>query len=202
MAFQAVPETVEITIVFSQNDETLTNTLHARLTGGYDLADVVALADDVDALAATWLIPQMTAAASYVRTEVRGLAVINDVEAENNDGTGPGTIAQEGMPNSVTLSLKKGSGLTGRSARGRWYVVGIPEPALSSNENVFLASEVTARAAAVNAIRAGIAATLWTPVIVSRYTGGVLREFGETFEWLTTVAIDNFVDTQRRRLSR
>ena len=90
MAFQAVLETVEITIVYIQNGENVTNTLHAKLPGGYVLADLTSLADTVDSLVNTWLLPEMTAQATYLRTEVRGLAVENDLFAEDGTNSGPG----------------------------------------------------------------------------------------------------------------
>lgn len=202
MAFQAVPETVEITVIYQQNLEIVTNTMHARLVGGYVLADLVALASVVDvAVAANWL-PIQTLDAIYQRVEVRGLAVENDLFAENFDSLGPGADVSEGLPNNVTLSIKKTSGLTGRSARGRMYFMGMPSNDLSTNENQWAAAVVLAVTAAVEAVRVAITATAWLPVIVSRYTGGLPRAVGVTFNWTGSVAVNINVDSQRGRLAR
>lgn len=201
MAFQRVPNTVEITVVMVQNVETVTNTFHAEKSGGYDLADVVALALLVNQLVAAQLVPIMTNDALYLRVEVRGLDVENDLFAENGDDTSVGLVPSEGLPNNVTLSIKKASGFTGRSARGRWYVIGLPQADLSTNENQWLLTATDDAVSAVEGIRTGVAISVWTPVIVSRFTNGAPRPEGVTFDWLSVVAVDRLVDSQRGRLS-
>ncbi len=201
MAFQAVPNTAEVTVLYVQNLEIVGNVFHAKKATGYALADILALAANADGLVGTWLLPAMTQDCTYLRTEVRGLAVPNDLFALDATSTGPGAIAEAGLPNSVTLSLKKGSGLTGRSARGRWYFVGMNVGALTTNENIFDAAQVLSKVSAVNNVRNGITATVWDAVIVSRVTNGVERSEGITFPWITVTAVDDKVDSQRRRLS-
>lgn len=201
MAFQPVIDTAEITVIFLQNLENLTNTIHAEKSGGYGLADIQALALLVDSLVSFNLVPAMTQDALYVRTEVRGLAVENDLFAVNDTNSATGADLSEGLPGNVTLSIKKSSGLTGRSARGRWYVCGIPSNTLSTNENQLLQAEADIWVAAVEAIRVGIVASVWTPVIVSRFTAGLPRATGKTFDWLTTDLVNRDVDSQRGRLA-
>lgn len=201
MAFQAVPDTAEITVVCRQNIENITNTFHAKLVGGYDLADLITLAAAVDVAVATFWLPIMTLDCIYLRTEVRGLAVENDLAVETEASAGPGLDAVEGLPNSVTLSIKKTSGLTGRSARGRLYFMGLPSNDLSTNENQWAQATVDAVVAAVEAMRIAIVTTPWVPVIVSRFTAGLPRAVGVTFSWLANVAVNINVDSQRNRLS-
>ncbi len=202
MAFQKVPFSVEITVVMQQNTEIVTNTFHAEKMPLYNLAEIQALALLVDGLVAAQLLPLMTLDSSYLRTEVRGLDSENDLFAENSDNAAIGGDLSEGLPNSVTLSIKKASGLTGRSARGRWYVVGIPSNTLATNENQLLQAEADAWVSALEGIRTGVAISVWTPVIVSRFTAGLPRAEGKTFPWLSVVLVDRFVDSQRNRLSR
>lgn len=201
MAFQKVANTAEVTIIYGQNAELMANTFHAQLSTGYDFADIAALADAVDAAVGAQLLPVMSHECDYDRTEVRGLDTENDLADTEDFNNGQGLIVQEGLPNSVTFCIKKQSGLTGRSARGRWYFVGMPTTYLSANENIIGPTSETAMVLAVEGIRQAVQATAWSPVIVSRYSGGVLREFGETFPWISVVSVDPFVDTQRRRLS-
>jgi len=201
MAFQSVPNTAEVTILYLQNTEIMANTMHAELATGYDFGDIAALATAVDAAVLAQLRPLMTVDSSYTRTEVRGLDVENDLFDTEDLNNGVGSDAAEGLPNSVTFSIKKESGFTGRSARGRWYFVGMPNNFLAANENNVIPADSVAMVAAVEGIRAAIQATVWSPVIVSRFTGGAQRPTGVTFPWISVVAVDNFVDTQRRRLS-
>jgi len=202
MAFQSVPNTAEITILFSQNGEPLANTLHAIKPGGYNQGDITALAILVDVAVGANLLSQMTQDAAYTRTEVRGLNVINDLFSTDNTNTGPGTVVSEGMPNQVTFSIKKNSLQTGRSARGRLYWVGIPKNAFTSDENQLLAAEAQNRVDAIEALRVAIEISVWDAVIVSRVTEGVVRDPGVTFPWVTTTKVNNRVDTQRNRLGK
>jgi len=202
MAFQAVPDTAEITMVYVQNLETITNTIAAEKPGGYSQLEISTLAILVDGLVATHLLPLMTLDATYLRTEVRGLAVINDLFAQDATSTGPGGVAVEGLPNNVTLSIKRSSGFTGRSARGRVYFIGFPVNDLSGNENQFTQAQVDAAVAGWEGVRTGILTGPWTPVVVSRFENGLERPTGKTFDWISTTAVNRNVDSQRGRLTR
>lgn len=202
MAFQAVPDTVEVTVVYEQNLERITNTFHAKKAGGYDQAAITTLAELVDDLVQTFLLPVMSFNASYEHTEVRGLAVENDLFALNQDGVGPGQDVSEGLPNNVTVSIKKNSGFTGRSARGRWYFVALPSNGLASNENQWLQTTMDDVLEAVEALRLGVLTGPWVPVIVSRFTAGAPRPEGVTFDWISSVTVNRNVDSQRGRLTR
>lgn len=203
MAFQPVVDVAQINVICTQHTETMQNSFYGHLAGGYDLADLEELAAAIDVqVAATWLAEQV-ADTTYVRVEVRGLAVENDLVAEDATSTGVGTHLGAALPNNVTLAIKKSSGLTGRSARGRTYWIGCARTELvSTNENLFETVYVAAIVDAVDDIRTKIAATgLWAPTLVSRYTGGVQRAAGEKFPWIASSAVNNAVDTQRGRLS-
>jgi len=202
MAFQSVPDTVEIDIIYTMNSVPAQNTFYAELVGGYVLANLVALAAGIDGqVQGTWKAQQVSEAV-YLRTEVRGLAVENDITASDNTNTGAGGFVGAPMPNNVTLSVKKESGLTGRSARGRNYWIGIPHNQLTpADENLLEAVYVTAVEAAVDSIRTQINALAgWVPVLVSRFAGGSLRTTGVTFPWISTTCVDARIDTQRGRL--
>lgn len=202
MAFQSVPDTAEIGVLYTLNGVAVQNVFYAELAGGYTLADLAALANSMDSqIQGTWK-AQQPVEAVYVRVEVRGLAVENDLIASNNSNAGPGVHAGTPMPNNVTFAIKKTSGLTGRSARGRTYWIGIPEGELTAaDENFLNATYVGAVVNAVDSIRSSINGTpLWAPVLVSRFTGGVARDFGKTFPWVDSVAVDSRLDTQRGRM--
>ena len=201
MAFQAVPNTAAITFVCSQNNENVVNTVHAEKIAGYDGADIIALADAMDVAFKNHVVPQMVIDVLYLRTEVRGLNSENDFLATNNDNTQLGDIAGPGLPNNVTLSLKKSSARTGRSARGRWFWVGLAAGELTGNENLLDANVAANKAIALDAVRGDIVLAGWDAVIVSRFSGGVQRAFGVTFEWLTTTVVNNEIDSQRGRLA-
>lgn len=200
MAFQSVPESVEIVVEYLVDESVSVNVFGARLTGGYVLTDLESLADAVDALIVSDWLPAQVEDADYVSTTVRGLESENDLEAVNVDGAGPGTLVEIGSPGNVTFAVKKVSGKTGRSARGRTYWIGMPRSALTANLNRLDASAAAIIVAAVDDLRVAIVTEGWLPVIISRFAGGIKRDEGETFTWIDTVSVDLNVDSQRRRL--
>ena len=202
MAFQSVANTIEIDVIFTLNGELVQNVFYAELPGDYLVADLQAVADAVDlSIAASWQ-DQQPAEAVYVRTECRGLEFENDVTAEQNLSNGPGTHAGSSLPNNVTFSIKKTSGLTGRSARGRSYWVGVPSTILqAANENLVTGAWATNVVAAIGDTRIAINGVgLWQAVLVSRFTAGAARVTGKTFPWTGETSVDQRVDTNRGRL--
>ncbi len=202
MAFQKVVDTVEIDVIYDMNLEAVQNSFYASLAGGYSLADLDLLAAAIGVTVSTIWLPAQNADAVYLRTEVRGLAVENDIVSIDSAGAGPGLLGGVPLPNNVTLAVKKSSGFTGRSARGRTYWIGMPQNKLDvANENQVIAPYVVDIIGAVDAVRLSIiAATSWVPVLVSRFAGGVQRSEGKTFPWIATSNVNNVVDTLRGRL--
>lgn len=202
MAFQPVINTVEIDLIFTQSGEIAQNVFYAELDGGYTLTDLEDMASRIDEQwNGTWKVRQ-NAEVTYLRTEVRGLEVQNDLIATDDTNTGPGTHIGTALPNNVTFSIKKESGLTGRSARGRTYWIGIPQSELEvDSENLLQSDYVALLVAAVDDIREAILTVgAWQPVLVSRFANGVARDEGLTFPWISTSNVDLRIDTQRRRL--
>lgn len=202
MAFQAVPNTAEINHIFSFQTETVQNVYYANRAGGYVLADLQALADEIDLIFATTFVTEMPPEVSYLRTEVRGLAVPNDLVAIQAAGAGVGTHVGPSLPNQVTFSIKKSSGLTGRAARGRTYWIGIPRDEVQvANENLLEVVYADQILADVDFVRIRIATVgTWSPVLVSRWLDNVKRSPAITFPWISSSYVDLRVDTQRGRL--
>lgn len=202
MPFQAVPETVEISRIYTLNLHPAQNIYYARLPGGYGQADIQALADVIDAVFLTTFQTEHPTQVVYVKTEVRGLAVPNDIVAEQNAGAGIGTHPSVTLPNQVTFAIKKSSGFTGRAARGRTYWIGVPTNVLDpADENFITAAWAAAVVADVDFIRIQTATVgLWEPVLVSRWLDNVKRGTGMTFPWVTTTNVDLRIDTSRGRL--
>lgn len=202
MAFQAVVDTTQIDVIYTLNGETVQNSFYARLVGGYTLADIQSLVDQIDFQVGTVWLPLQSPEAIYVRSEIRGLAVENDITASQNANSGPGIQAAASCPNQVTLSIKKTSGLTGRSARGRTFWISVPLGQLQpGNENLVLPAWSALVVAAIATIRLAIPTILaWEAVLVSRVSNGVPRTVGITFPWVGEINVDDRVDTLRNRL--
>ncbi len=202
MAFQKVVATAEIDHIFTLNGVLVQNTHYAFLPGGYGLADLQALADKIDLVFPTTFVTEQPPEAIYIRTEVRGLEFENDQVASQGLSNGPGTNGTNTMPNNVTFSIKKSSGLTGRSARGRVFWIGVPNGVIDPvNENLVTGVWAAAVVADIDFIRTQIATVgLWQAVLVSRVKDNLPRTEGKTFPWLSTTNIDLRVDTHRGRL--
>lgn len=202
MAFQKVTDTVEVNMIYTLNGEIAQNVFYGKQPGGYVLADLEELAFDIDQAWDVTFKTEQPPELSYLRTEVRGLAVINDLFAQNSDSAGVGTHISEALPNNVTFSIKKVSGLTGRSARGRTYWIGIPQDELLVvNENNLKQGYVDAIVADIDFLRVVIGTSaLFSAVLVSRFTNGAARSEGVTFPWVGSTAVNNRVDTNRGRL--
>lgn len=202
MAFQSVPNVAEVDVIFTLNGVTVQNVFYGLFPAGYALSDLQDLADRVDLrLTAHWR-PEQPPEVSYIRTEVRGLTSENDLSASQDLSAYVGVALSSSLPNNVTFAIKKESGLTGRSARGRLFWIGIPRDEIQlSDENLLKVAYAALLVENVDEIRDGIADLVgWSPVLVSRFTGGVKRPFGVTFPWLTTTNVDLRVDTHRNRL--
>lgn len=202
MAFQAVPDTAQISHLFTQNGKSVLNAYYARHPGGYDESDLQALADKIDDAFAITFDEDMPPEVSYVKTEVRGLALPNDLVVEQNAGAGVGTHISRSMPNNVTFSIKQFSPFTGRSARGRVYWIGVPtSETTDADENFLKTAYATSIVADVDFIRASINAVgTWEAVLVSRIFEGAKRTTGVTFPWSGSTAVDERIDTRRGRL--
>lgn len=113
-------------------------------------------------------------------------------------GTAFGSAGTPSLPNNVSFCVSFRTGLTGRSARGRNYFIGLVEGAVVDS---------TVNAASIDAIVDGYEAVLalnstlsheW--VVVQRYSQGVLLPSGITRPINSVLAVNAIVDSQRRRL--
>jgi hypothetical protein len=115
------------------------------------------------------------------------------------DATTVGGVAGAGMPNETSFCLSLRSGFRGRSARGRWFMLGIPRSSMADDNNVstgFADDSVSALQTFVNDVTAGGI----KPVIVSFISEGIPRPGGPVYFVIETVlAVDTVVDSQRRR---
>lgn len=201
MAFQRVPETARIEVVYLSNARYIENNFHARLEGGYSDSDLAILAGAVDAAVETNWLPNQADGVYYSKTVVTGLDAEEDTVVENNDGAGPGGLGSSAeLPDSITKAITLTSGLTGRSARGRVYWIGAIHSHLAGDKSLWLQAAVDTWVAKVDLVRVAINAVGWLPVIVSRYHSGVKREEAITFEWKDTSYYELYVNTRRDRL--
>lgn len=200
MAFQSVPDTAEAVIQYLQNSVLFTNTYYFRYTGVYMLSDLQQLAADMDLWAATEMLPLLNASCTYVQAHVRGLDEMNDLEAIDATNTGVGANGSAPLPINVAWALKRLSGQTGRSARGRVYIGGLATGDLQADENFLKQTSGDGFKDAHSDQGTYLTDGAWTPVIVSRYSAGLPRSVGKTFNIDAWEYTDLRLDTRRDRL--
>lgn len=205
MAYQQVPNTVEIAVHYAMDGIDIVNTYHAQAPGGYSQSDLDTLAAQIDITPASGILADMSVEASYVQTVVRGLNAENDLTATANTNAGLGSRIEDSHPNNVAFCVQRYSGLTGRSARGRVYICGIPYSYRDAGAQVTLLISTAAAAAYVGhveAFRTTIEAIgPWNAVIVSRYAGGAKRAVAVTFPWIGSQFTTRKFATMRKRMS-
>lgn len=201
MPFQRVPNTAELTIVGSMAGQLIINTYYAQYADPYDLTDLTALASVGDA----WWSSDMQALVSdqytYLRSHVQGLNAEIDFEAEDSTHTGDvGTADGLSCPNNVTLSIKRSSANTGRSARGRVFWPALVEGYLIDTAHINPVSATPIVTSLMN-LHDAINDVGRTEVIVSRFHNGAKRAEAVTFDVVEYIVVDYALDSMRRRLA-
>lgn len=199
MAFQPVPNTAAVEIRFrlpgNVNAENQLHFTHPDPT----FTDLVALVSTIDQyVEETWL-PLMGSEVLYVETYARLLNAVEDFQNSQNAGSGPGTAAGVLLPNNASFVLALRSGLTGRSARGRIYLMP-PTRNQLQDTNAVTGAVASAWAGALSGMATAAQVVDWEMVIVSRVTGGVKRPTGVTLPVESVGFTDTRLDSQRGRL--
>jgi len=200
MAFQPVPKGAVASIQYTCNGNPMANVLNFEKTGAsYNQSDIDNLALAVAAWALGEYFPLLNVATTGLQVVVRGLAAINDYAATEDLTSGAGTGSGNPVSNQVAYVVKFLSGLTGRSARGRFYTGGFGVSALDTNERFVTTTFRDFIVGAMEELPDAVGAAGWTHCILSRYTGGVKRASGVLFPVTNYTVTDLKTDTVRRR---
>lgn len=200
MAFQPCPGVASVEVVYGIYGEVAENVWHVLNSGAWSTATMDAVAAAFRTIWESDLRPISGANTYQFKTIVTDLSTATGLRkvysyTTNNVGTDTGVQ----VPNNVTIAMKHGTGLRGRSTRGRSYLMGLQTYQISSNnvtataEGVFLTS-YNALLAAINAI-AGCKL-----VVLSRHSGGAARPTGVAYPITDFSFVDGYIDSQRRRL--
>lgn len=198
MPFVPVPDVIQLEIRATLASVDVENTFYYLSPAPIDqpLLDAVAEAarDYVEAnesiFNANWLFREVYARDLSSSTFLSALAPATGVV------TGSFT---DPNPNNATIALKRTSGLSGRSARGRIYWMGLAE-GHTDGTNFVTTSSANNMVSWLENLDLAVAAEGVTPVIVSRFTEGAPRVEGITFPITDWSYSDTRVDTQRGRL--
>lgn len=202
MAFVPVTGIAEVFMEHNLNDKSGVGwVLHYEKTlGAWTNATLVDLAEQLIVWWDTHLQPLVGAHMALTRVRLRDLSTQNGLIADVTS-TLPinGTLSGTPPSNNVAWSLKKSTGLSGRSFRGRIYHMGMTESVV--NANLIDTSHGNAVITAWNEalfFSGGVAD--YGMVVVSKYSGGNPRVLGLATDCIAIAAADFRVDTRRDRL--
>lgn len=202
MPFVPVTNIAEVFVEHNLNDTPDKGwVLHYEKTAGAWTQET--LVDLGEALITWWdtnLQPLVGAHMSLTRIRLRDLTTQNGLIADVTS-TLPITGTLSGTPpsNNVAWSLKKMTGFSGRSFRGRVYHMGMTESVVNGNliDTGHGNSVITAWNEALF-LSGGVAD--YGMVVVSKYSGGSPRVLGLATDCIAIAAADYRVDTRRDRM--
>lgn len=201
MAFIIVPGTAQVELRATAQGEQVENVFHFTKdpVGGWDAATLLALCQSVWDNFVSNVIPGLSS--TYVLREVYARDLSEEFGlVASYDGTAPvpGALADEPMPNNVSIVCTYRTGLAGRSFRGRSYLVGFVEPQFVGNS--MGATPFATFQSIWTSFLEDVEADGHIQVIASRYTGGAPRTLGVATPVISRVFRENKARTQRRRL--
>lgn len=200
MASAYNPNVVKVEMRYTWDTEEVENTLYFFLPAPHSAEGLAILGAELYDVWATEFRPLQSASVSLREIYLRSMSGLVAPEYTFTTGLPAiGTNTQAPLPNNVTLSISFRSGLTGRSSRGRNFILGMTEDQVA--QNLVAPAVIAAYVAAYEQLlpaASRLGSAIW--VVYSQYSGGVIRPSG-TFNFvLSVVVVDNVVDSQRRRL--
>jgi len=112
--------------------------------------------------------------------------------------TGTGSTAS--TTPQVCLCLKKSTGFSGRAYRGRVYVPALPEGAVDNTGLISGTAYDNIKGIWSDIVSTISSTTDWRLAVASRFLDGAARTLGVYTPVQEIFPVDNYVDTQRRRL--
>jgi len=200
MPFVPAPNVVEVQLRATFDGQQVMNRFHVNVLHEPTEADCIAIA----AAVGDWwdTNAQALVATNVVMREiyVKSIAVANGPEATYS-AIFPlaGVATGDSLPNNVALAVSLRTGLTGRSARGRWFWYGIVESQVDAN--TMTSGTITSIDAAITNLLSDIEGLGFNWVIVSFTHDNAPRVGGPVYFIVNNITVvDATVDSQRRRL--
>lgn len=198
MPFQPAPNIAQVQL-FGRVDGQLTinNTAWEVSGGGITAVNLLDLATDVNSWAITDLAPNLSEDWSYVGCRAFDLGNQYGAGVEVAGSTAGG-VSGEAAPNNVAACVSFGTGLRGRSFRGRNYIPGVPNSVITLNtlSDIFMSNIV---GAFTSLIGAGTFSAGWQWVVLSRYIVNLPRDTAIGSPVLTVSFKSPYVRSMRTR---
>jgi len=201
MPFQSAVNCAEARVIASVNSRPVSIGFNCEfISGAYSQADIDVLAETIDAGFALHILPRLSSSCVYNRTDVRGLTSAVDLFGTDNTNQGIGGVAAVPCPNNVAWVIKHLTGFTGRAARGRSYLFGLPFSILDTDEDTIDQADADAFVDAFDTISALLDSEGWNHVVLHRYSAGAPLSTATIYTITSYAYTDLRVDTRRKRL--
>jgi len=199
MPFQPAPNVALIEWVYQIHGQVVENTYHMMDDAPFSGP---ALATAAPSLYEWWgdeLAPTLSTDITLLRVELKALdSAIAPFTSYTPGALTSGGAGVAAAANNVSWVVKHTTGLSGRSGRGRWYLVGIPST-LVVNSAISLA-QAALYLSAFPALDTVIAGLGHIPCVLSRTQEGVELTEAVPYEITGHSFTDVTTDSQRRRL--
>lgn len=199
MPFQEVPATVQLRLEGRiDNQQTINDLYFRKISGVVDFVSMSALAGSMIGWWSTNFTPLVSEDWSTVRIQAVDLRTADGIVFEL-PFVASGGVAVESAPNNVAACVSIRTGVRGRSARGRNYVAGVPNSEITLN--TLSTTFINDLVGAYNMLDGPDEVELgWQWVVVSRFSGGLVRPTGVTFFVTSATMVGNVVRSMRSRL--
>jgi len=200
MAFVPVPGVIMVELRYTYLEEQCENTLYFRLQPSVADTSLLALGNAVllwwNAEVRPYLSNQLTLREIYLTDLTTATSEAYTLVPPTPLPVGGDTAAA--LPGNVSLAVSFRTGARGRSYRGRNYIVGLVEPAVTGNavSNDF----ANGMQDAYSELLASPFADDYEWVVASRFTANAPRTTGIATPVTSVTVVDPYVDSQRRRL--
>jgi hypothetical protein len=125
MAFQRVPNTVQVDALFRLFGQTVENVFYVESPSGVDAAEILASAQGIHDWVQRSYLPIMTTDVQYLGVEAKNLDIDDGGTATILADAGSiGLIASSTLPGGSSFCVSLKSAESGRSHRGRKYMFG------------------------------------------------------------------------------
>lgn len=197
MAFISVPNTLMAELIYSGSNGLSENTLYFQKDTAVQDSDP----EEIALMLTSWwtanVKPLISSGLTLNRIEVTDLSTEDSFFVAMPVADGAGAVAIGALPNNVSVAVKFNTNRSGRSFRGRNYVLGLSDSQVTGD--AIDAAVRTSYIAAYTQLMddAGTAGYTW--VVASRYMNNAPRATGVATR-IEFVTMDGTLDSQRRRL--
>jgi len=199
MPFQSVPNAAQVSVVGSLDGNDCVNTYYFTHDGSWGMTELQALADAIDSVVGSNMLPIVSPNYDYLRTEARDLRTPIAIMTTSDASAGPGSKTGAAVPNNAAISVKRSSGHTGRGARGRVYFPVTTDGNLSA-PNLISTAFHDALLGLLDSFTTIAEGVDWAAVIVSRTGPGTSPTVAVVYTLVEWVIVNFVVDSMRRRL--